>query len=296
MSKFFVPPTVAAVTKTDKLPHIKTWTERLRLVCGETQEFMVCLFPKGTYAQLTFMGGTLAGITSESELNDFKEIGASIATGIVEGYVTSRNDFVALRILTLEGVPTYSSWEENFTKLQASGFTTASYRIVKGYYDLTARVLNWQGCNNTYIYAGVLCLVNDVTLEAELTHSKHLPDPGVTYVYWDENIVGAAQEDSSAENVTSKETKIRSVDFFGKLPEKHAVYKQMAIDVGIEISISDPEVVVVFDTTKIPSKIRSLKNPPKVIDVSAFLEIIDQYSNGDKEDSKEESSNEEGSA
>lgn len=285
MKQYIVPPTIIKGDVVDKLPHVKTWTERIRVYSYTNIPVAVFLVPEGTYIQMQFKGGELVGSAAAVDYLSVIDPGASVSTGIVEGFVTGEGYFLAVRLLSEDGTPASATWSENFNKLQQAGFSVVANGLVthKGYYGLINRIVNWQGCDCRYLYSGVTCMIDDTNLEADLNDNPALPAPSVTYKYLEDTTV---TEDVVEEQKPTH--KLESVSFYGRLPQKHTVYEQLAKAAGVIVS-DKADTVVVFDTSEIPAKFRGLENPPTLISVEEFTAYIEKHHAQEENSNKEDS-------
>lgn len=255
---------------------VQTWTERVRVAATEPVFFTCWLNPKNAeYAQLSFYGGQLANVTSNSAepINP----GGTIASGIVEGFVQAGN-FIAARILDYDGNVMYPL-DEACNALREAGFATLNYRVSqrRGPVEILDFCLMYDANSLTavsaYEFDGVTITLTDSALANTLSAEKNNPPALVTYKF---AVPVEAVEQPNNETTASS----ISFGFYGKLPRPHKEYKEEAETAGFSVS-ETPTYLVVFDTENPPDKFRGRENAPTYILPEEFTKLIE---NGTKEE------------
>jgi hypothetical protein len=246
---YLVPPTICPEDLVSSALDVKTWAGRVRAFHGEPVSFLAWNLPEGTYAQVGFTKGTVSGARPKGLK---LRLSGKLVNGIVEGFVTEDNKFIAARILREDGVPAYDSLLENFDQLCSRGFHAVRFlqSQSKGPEELIRYCLSISNEKATYPLLGVLCTVSDPHLAAALRKATNQPAPLVGLVFKD---AGVLKKDKYV------------FDFVGKFPEKQDTYRNKVVAAGHKCGTFGEELVDYVVAANINSSHRVVLDAKKVL-------------------------------
>lgn len=262
--------------ETSSVSAIQTWAERVRLVIGEALFFTCWLKPRNSaYAQLEYFGGNLSNIVSASPVLADLKIAGSIASGVVEGFITD-TEFFALGVLDHDGNTVYEA-NEAISVLQRAGFNVAKYRNTtkKG----VREVIEFCLMNNEDDCDGVYITPTDKWVLPVLVSDKNKPGASLFYAFPPKQ---PATEEAVEEvpalaalASTEEETTTVKITFYGKLPLTKKQCAGAALAAGFALDNDNPNVVVRAKGNKLPSKYRDCAVTPKTITFNEFTTLLE---------------------
>ncbi len=275
--KYAVKPTLRCVELLSSVSAVQTWAERVRVAAGVPIFFTCWLTPKdATYVQLVFHGGKLTSVVgADTSLLNFAP-GTGISSGIVEGFLQGQN-FIAARLLDHDGNSIYP-FTDACAKLRAAGFETISCRTSqrRGPKEVIDFCLLYSAdgastqAHGTYAFDGITITAADADLANTLAALDNNPSPIVTYKFTN-TLAVLVEEEKVTE--AAPEASI-TFGFYGKLPQPHKTYIELAQDAGLQVSDA-PTHVVVPNPENVPAKFRGIAQGPTLISSDQFTKIIE---------------------